>query len=232
MDFSGKTFVVTGASSGIGRNTARALVENGARVHGVARRVGELPEGVVGHQIDLTRSQEVEGFFAGLEPLDGFVNNAGLARQARILDGDPAEWRAMWEINVHALSLCAQKAVPLLKERAGILLNVSSMSGHRVPSSGGFYAATKFAVRAVTEALRHELRGEKSAVRVASISPGFVETPLLELYFANKPEALEKTKSSMRMLQPEDVAAAILHTLRQPPHVEIGDILLRSVDQS
>jgi NADP-dependent 3-hydroxy acid dehydrogenase YdfG len=105
------------------------------------------------------------------------------------------------------------------------------MSGHRVPPTGGFYAPTKFAVRAVTDALRAELKSIGSAVQVACVSPGFVDTPLLDQYFRGREEVLQKTRESMTMLAPEDVAAAIMTILEAPTHVEIGDILLRSSDQ-
>jgi len=106
------------------------------------------------------------------------------------------------------------------------------MSGHRVPPSGGFYAATKFAVNAVTQALRAELRAAGRSVRVSSISPGFVDTPLLNKYFAGREDQLAATKKSMTMLKSEDIAGMIVNALNTPEHVEVGDILLRSVDQS
>jgi NADP-dependent 3-hydroxy acid dehydrogenase YdfG len=105
------------------------------------------------------------------------------------------------------------------------------MSGHRVPPSGGFYAPTKFAVRAVTDALRSELKSARSPIQVACVSPGFVDTPLLDNYFRGREETLSQTRAGMKMLQPEDVAHCIMTILTAPPHVEIGDILLRSSDQ-
>jgi NAD(P)-dependent dehydrogenase (short-subunit alcohol dehydrogenase family) len=100
-----------------------------------------------------------------------------------------------------------------------------------LPTTGGFYAPTKFAVRAVTDALRAELKSIGSPVQVACVSPGFVDTPLLDQYFRGREEVLQKTRESMTMLAPEDVASAIMTILEAPTHVEIGDILLRSSDQ-
>ena len=105
------------------------------------------------------------------------------------------------------------------------------MSGHRVPPSGGFYAPTKFAVRAITDALRSELRSSGSAIRVATVSPGFVDTPLLDHYFKGRKDTLEKTKQSIRMLTPGDVAASVINILESPPHLEITDVQMRSPDQ-
>lgn len=105
------------------------------------------------------------------------------------------------------------------------------MSGHRVPPSGGFYAATKFAVRAITEALRYELKIQKNKTRVSMISPGFVDTPLLDNYFKGSEEKLSELRERLEMLKPEDVANSLIHILESPNHVEIGDIMMRPRDQ-
>ena len=111
------------------------------------------------------------------------------------------------------------------------LLHRPSMSGHRVPPTGGFYAPTKFAVRAVTDALRSELKSVGSKIQIGSVSPGFVDTPMLEQYFRGREETLTQTRAAMRMLDPYDVAWTILCILEAPPHVEIGDILVRGSGQ-
>ena len=138
----------------------------------------------------------------------------------------------MWQVNVHALSLCCQLALPLFPKNGGQILNLSSMSGHRVPPTGGFYAATKFAVRAVSEALRTELKNNCSAIRVATLSPGFVDTPLLDKYFAGREDQLKQTRESIKMLTPESIAASALHVLTSPPNVEVNDLMMRSADQA
>ena len=106
------------------------------------------------------------------------------------------------------------------------------MSGHRVPPSGGFYAATKFAVKAVTEALRFELKASNNKTRVAMISPGFVDTPLLDLYFKGDKEKLNQLKNEIHMLDPINVADSVAHIIETPSHVEIGDIQLRPTGQA
>jgi len=130
-----------------------------------------------------------------------------------------------------ALSLCCQLSLKHFPPAGGRIVNVSSMSGHRVPPTGGFYAPTKFAVRAISDALRMELRSVGSHIQVACVSPGFVDTPLLDQYFRGKEKALADTRSAMKMLEARDVAWAILSILEAPAHVEIGDILLRSGEQ-
>lgn len=227
-----KTALVTGASSGIGKAIAIALQESGMKVTGLCRSVEDLPEGVTPLACDLRDATQIQEAFLSLDHLDILVNSAGLAYLSRLTDGDPALWEEMWQVNVHALSLCCQLALPLFPENSGQILNLSSMSGHRVPPTGGFYAATKFAVRAVSEALRAELKTAGSSVRVCTLSPGFVDTPLLDKYFAGREDQLKQTRESIQMLTPESIAASALHVLTSPPDVEINDIMMRSADQA
>jgi NADP-dependent 3-hydroxy acid dehydrogenase YdfG len=227
----GKTLVVTGASSGIGQTLCDLLVERGAHVLGVTRRPSALSPHVAPIEADLTRREDVSAIFHGLGRIDGLVNCAGVAYLSRIVDGNPADWEEMWRVNVMALTLCCQLSLRHFPPSGGRIVNVSSMSAHRVPPTGGFYAPTKFAVRAVTDALRIELKAAGSPIQVACVSPGFVDTPLLDQYFRGREEALTKTRTVMKMLDAMDVAWAILSILEAPPHVEIGDILMRSGEQ-
>ena len=227
----GKTALVTGASSGLGYAVAELLISAGAKVFGLCRNTSAVPEGVTAITCDLSDPSQISSTFAELTELDILVNNAGVAKLSSITDGDPADWETMWSVNVHALALCSQKALNLFPESGGQILNVSSMSGHRVPSSGGFYAPTKFAVRAITDALRSELRTQGNKTRVASISPGFIDTPLLDIYFSGREDQLEQTKSSMKMLTAEDVAQSVMHILQTPQHIDITDVKMRCTDQ-
>lgn len=227
----GKTLLVTGASSGIGLALCELLVERGANVLGVTRRPSALSENVSPIVADLTQRDQVSTVFHGLGKIDGLVNCAGVAYLSRIIDGNPADWEEMWRVNVMALTLCCQMSLRHFPASGGRIVNVSSMSGHRVPPTGGFYAPTKFAVRAITDALRAELKSVKSPVQVACVSPGFVDTPLLDQYFRGREQTLSQTKAAMKMLEPHDVAWAILTILEAPPHVEVGDILMRSAEQ-
>lgn len=231
QSIAGSTVLVTGASSGIGRALAEMLLQQGASVLGVSRHPNSLPAGVAPIQADLTKREEILEIFRNLGRIDALVNCAGVAYLSRIVDGNPVDWEEMWRVNVFALTLCSQLALRHFPREGGRIVNVSSMSGHRVPPTGGFYAPTKFAVRAVTDAMRMELKSINSPVQVACVSPGFVDTPLLDLYFRGREESLRKTKESMTMLSAEDVACAILTILDAPPHVEIGDIMLRSSGQ-
>ncbi len=227
----GKTLLVTGASSGIGKALCESLLERGANVLGVTRRPAALSENVFPIIADLTQRDQITAIFQDLGKIDALVNCAGVAYLSRITDGNPADWEEMWQVNVMALSLCCQLSLNHFPKSGGRIINVSSMSGHRVPPSGGFYAPTKFAVKAITEALRFELKSTDSPIQVACVSPGFVDTPLLDQYFRGREETLAQTKAAMKMLSPSDVAAAILTILEAPAHVEIGDILIRSAEQ-
>lgn len=231
----GKAILVTGASSGIGRAIAKVLLEQGAKVFGMCRRIGKVPDGVTPISCDFRQSERIAHAFEILDEaspqLDALVNAAGVAYLSRLTDGDPAEWAEMWEVNVLGLAHASQAALKRFPTTGGRIVNVSSLSGHRVPPTGGFYAPTKFAVRAMTESLRNEIRHDGSPHQISSVSPGFVDTPLVDGYFKGREDELTQMKSSMRMLDPEDVSRAVLHILQAPPHVEIGDITLRSSDQ-
>lgn len=227
----GKTLLVTGASSGIGQALCDLLVERGANVLGVTRRPAALSENVSPIVADLTQREQISAMFQGLGRIDGLINCAGVAYLARIIDGNPTDWEEMWRVNVMALALCCQLSLNHFPASGGRIVNVSSMSGHRVPPSGGFYSPTKFAVRAISDSLRAELKSVKSLVQVACVSPGYVDTPLLDKYFQGREQVLTQTKAAMKMLDADDVAWAILTILEAPAHVEVGDILMRSSEQ-
>ena len=227
-----KTALVTGASSGIGKAIASALLNEGMTVIGLCRSVDQLPDGVKPLACDLRDESAIKAAFETLEELDILVNSAGLAYLSRICDGNPSDWDEMWRVNVHALGLCSQLSLALFPEGGGHILNLSSMSGHRVPPTGGFYASTKFAVRAISEALRAELKNSGNKTRISCLSPGFVDTPLLDKYFAGREDQLAETRAKIEMLTPEANADAALHILTSPASVEINDVLLRSADQA
>ncbi len=231
ISLKGKTFLVTGASSGIGESLCVQLLDQGAQVLGVTRRPNALHPDISPIEADLTSREEISAIFQKLGKIDGLINCAGTAYLSRIADGNPADWEEMWRVNVLALALCCQLSLKHFPKTGGRIVNVSSMSGHRVPPSGGFYAPTKFAVRAITDSLRSELKAIQSPVQVACVSPGFVDTPLLDDYFRGREDTLSKTRATMKMLRPEDVAYCIITILTAPAHVEVSDILLRSSDQ-
>lgn len=232
--------LVTGASSGIGEAIAKRLVDEGMRVVGCARRVERLNRlrerlgaRFVPYEVDLRDDAAVHGMFAVIErrvgPVDVLVNNAGLGRDASLISGDPRLWREMIDTNVVALALCSQLALRRMRAGPddGMIIHIGSMAGHRLPPGGnGMYAATKFAVRALTEGLRQELHAAGSGVRVGAVSPGLVETEFPQRFYATEEEAAQAAHD-FPILHPADVADAVAYMLSQPPHVQVHDVLLR-----
>ena len=238
MKLKNKTALVTGASSGIGEACARALSGNGAKVILTGRNQKKLEQlskeiGGIFLTANLSISEDVVSLFEAIDgSIDILVNNAGVAPKASIIDGDIEAFQTLLNVNVLALTHCCQLALKKFDlKNGGQIVNISSMSGHRVPPSGGFYAATKFAVRAVTEALRYELKSKGNKTRVTMISPGFVDTPLLENYFRGDEETLSALRQDIEMLKPQDIAQTLIHILETPKHVEIGDVMMRPSDQ-
>ena len=238
MKLKNKTALITGASSGIGAACAKALANNGAKVVLTGRNqtsLEQLSEEIGGRYMmaDISQNDEVIKLFDEIgESIDILVNNAGIAPKASIIEGKIESFEDLLRVNVLAVVHCCQLAIKKFDpSTGGQIINISSMSGHRVPPSGGFYAATKFAVRAITEALRYELKIQKNKTRVSMISPGFVDTPLLDNYFKGSEEKLSELRERLEMLKPEDVADSLIHILESPNHVEIGDIMMRPRDQ-
>ncbi len=239
----GRVALVTGASSGIGHAIARRLLTAGLRVAVTARRSGRLaefeapPGKLLAAPADLRKEQDILDVYARVRDtwggVDVLINNAGLGHASPLMDGDTEAWREMLDVNVLALAICTREAVKDMRQRGddGHIVHISSMAGHRVPPGSGVYSATKFAVRALTEGLRQELRAAGSGIRVSAISPGFVETEFAALYHRSEDVARE-TYGRFPVLQPEDVANSVWHVLSAPPHVQIHDILMRPRDQS
>lgn len=239
--------LVTGASSGIGRAIARELAAGGLRIAVCARREERLRElqaelesrgaEVLAIPTDLRDETQIMDLFGAIREqwggVDVLVNNAGTNRKSWLVDGDADDWRLMWEVNVLALSICTREAIHDMRRRGddGHVIHIASMSGHRVPSGegSGMYAATKFAVVALTEKLRRELRALESNIRVTAISPGFVETELAAKVHGE--EAARELYSRYTVLQPADIASAVRYVLACPPHVQIHDILIRPTQQ-
>jgi len=244
----GRVALVTGASVGIGAAICRALVQHGLTVVGCARNHQQIealaaelqaaPGSLTAIHCDLTQSAQIEALFADIERrfggVDLCVNNAGLNFTGSLLDGDIAKWRTILEVNVLAVAHCAQLAVRSMRRRdatEGQVININSMSGHRVQQSGDvhFYAASKHAVKALTEGLRQELVAEKpNNIRVAQISPGNVHTEFTARMYGDR--GLVSAGDSVGF-HADNMADAVLYVLSAPPDVQIHDILLRPTAQ-
>ncbi|MEM9204047.1 MAG: SDR family oxidoreductase [Actinomycetota bacterium] len=238
----GRRVLVTGASSGIGRATAIALGTAGARValaarstdvlHEVAAEIGD-DERVLIVPLDVTDMGQCRAAANAIAEawggLDAVINSAGLALTGGLLEMQPAEWATMFDVNVNGLLNITAAVAPMLQaSELADIVNVSSMSGRRRASvSLGIYAATKHAVHVLSDNLREEFAGE---VRVTTMSPGFVDTPIFE---GATTEAGEQYRTSVREkgLDADVVAGHIVHALAQPAGVNLFEIALLSTSQ-
>jgi NADP-dependent 3-hydroxy acid dehydrogenase YdfG len=241
----GKVALVTGASSGIGDATARALAEAGADVAITARRVdrldvlaGDLEKaGIRAWAIvaDLLREDENRRVVAETEAhfgrLDILVNNAGVMLLAPVDSSNAQDWRRMLELNVLGPMVSSQAALAGMRARGGgHIVNIASTAGRIANPNASGYSASKFGLVAFSEALRREVY--KDRIRVTIIEPGVVETELREhIPDAGVRQAIDSWAASMRQLQPEDVANAVIYAVSQPAHVNINEILMRPTDQ-
>ncbi|KAM8905469.1 dehydrogenase/reductase SDR family member 11-like [Spinachia spinachia] len=247
----GRVALVTGASAGIGASVAQELVRSGMKVVGCARDVEKIQKlamelQAAGHsgvllpfQCDLNNEEEILSMFAAIKEqhkgVDVCINNAGLAHPESLLNGKTIGWKNMLNVNVLALCICTREAYQSMKERNvddGNIININSMSGHRVPRSadGHFYSSTKYSVTALTEGLRQELRDANTHIRATCISPGVVDTEFFSRLYKDN---ADKTDSyfTFKVLEAVDIANAVTYILSAPPHVQIGDIQMRSVEQ-
>jgi len=164
--------------------------------------------------------------------LDVLVNNAGLGYQESLLDGSTARFKEMLDVNILGLLMTTREGIKLMEGREeGHVFQLGSMAGHRIAPGSNLYGATKYAVRALTESLRQELHASKRPIRVSSVSPGFVETKFHQRYFDSE-EKSEALYSAQKVLEPGDIADAVLYALGTPEHVAVHDLLIRSRYQS
>jgi 3-hydroxy acid dehydrogenase/malonic semialdehyde reductase len=226
----GKRAIVTGASSGIGEATARALEEAGARVYTGSRRQGNLdvtdPE---------SSRQFVEAALAELGGLDVLFNNAGLSRGRDPVWGSLEEdEREVIETNVLGLMRMTRLCVPhLIASGAGHIVNMGSVAGIWSYPSASSYVASKFAVHGYTRALRDDLQGKP--VRVTNIAAGLVETEFSNVRFKGDEEKASAVYSNVALggpLNAQDVAECVLFALTRRPNVNIDEIVLMALAQT
>jgi 3-hydroxy acid dehydrogenase/malonic semialdehyde reductase len=239
----GRTAIVTGASSGIGLATARALVAEGARVALGARRMdrleaiaGELgQEHVVVASLDVTdpgSSRAFAEFAAGeFGNINILVNNAGLALgRTEIADGSDEDDALMWETNVAGLVRMTRLVLPHMEDGRGHIVNLGSWAGREAYSGGGMYVGSKTAVRALTYVMRKELVGR---IRVTTVDPGMVgDTEFSDVRFGGDEEKKAAVYRGVEYLTPEDIADCILWSLTRPPHMVIDEIVVKPLKQA
>lgn len=228
--------MITGASSGIGAETARALARSGYRAVLGARRLDRLQalaEEIGGEAIalDVADPGSVEEFAARVPECEVLVNNAGGALGLEPLaESDEASWRAMYETNVLGTMRMTGALLPRLVESGnGHVVAVTSVAAFEVYRGGSGYTAAKHAQRAALRTLRLELLGEP--VRVTEILPGMVETEFSQVRLGSE-DAAARVYEGMRPLAAEDVAECIRWTVELPAHVNVDSIVVRPRDQA
>jgi 3-hydroxy acid dehydrogenase/malonic semialdehyde reductase len=232
-DISGKTAIVTGASSGIGAATAKALAEKGVRVAGGARRVDRL-ETDVALELDVTDPESaarfVDAAVAELGGVDILFNNAGLALGRYPFDeSNEEDERAMFETNVSGLVRMTRLCLPHIRD-GGHIVNMGSVAGRQAYEKGATYVASKFAVRGFTYALREDLLGRP--IRLTTVDGGLVETEFSIVRFKGDTEQAAAVYKGIDPLRAEDIADCVMWALTRPWHVNVDEIVVKARNQS
>lgn len=232
-----RTAVVTGASSGIGAATVRALRLDGWDVLAGARREERLETlaaetGCRWKPLDVTDPSSIAAFLADERNVGLLVNNAGGARRLdRIEDLDRDAWRWMYETNVLGLAEMTRAALPALRASGdALIVNVGSIAGYEAYPGGAGYTAAKHAVRVITETLRLELLGEP--IRISEIDPGAVVTEFSLVRFDGDETRAAKVYEGMTPLTAEDIAETIRWIASLPSHVNIDTLIVKPRDQA
>jgi NADP-dependent 3-hydroxy acid dehydrogenase YdfG len=239
----GKVVVITGASSGLGEATARHLAAQGASVVLGARRAGRLQslaEELTGRggkalaiATDVTDFDQVKRLVdAAVQAYgrtDVIINNAGLMPSSPLERLKIDDWNRTIDVNIKGVLYGIAAALPYMKrQNAGHIINVSSVAGHKVRAGGAVYAATKHAVRALSEGLRQEVKPYN--IRTTVISPGAVATELPES--VTEPDVAENMRQVYEIAIPADsFARAVAFAMSQPEEVDVNEILYRPTRQ-
>jgi NADP-dependent 3-hydroxy acid dehydrogenase YdfG len=233
-----KVIVITGASSGIGEATAKLLAKNGAKVVLGARRSDRLETiaqeirtagGTAEYQtLDVTQRSQLEAIVQFAQSkfgrVDVLINNAGVMPLSALDQLKVDEWDRMIDVNIKGVLYGIAAALPVMKaQKAGQIINLSSIGGHAVSPTAAVYCATKFAVGAISEGLRQEVGGD---IRVTVISPGVTESELAD---SISDEAAKKGMQEFRKISipASSIARSILFAIEQPDEVDISEIIVR-----
>lgn len=232
-----RTAVITGASSGIGAATARALAADGWHTVLGARRLERLEAladevGGEALPLDVTDSRSVEEFVAEIESCELLVNNAGGALGLEpVAESDEEKWRRMYETNVLGTMRMSRTLLPRLAESGeGHVVSITSIAAFETYRGGAGYTAAKHAQRAMLRTLRLELLGQP--VRLTEVAPGMVETEFSLVRFGGDEEAARRVYEGMQPLSAEDVAECIRWATSLPQHVNVDEIVVRPRDQA
>jgi 3-hydroxy acid dehydrogenase/malonic semialdehyde reductase len=241
-----KWVLITGASAGIGEACAKRFAAEGANLILLARRLDRLQrleetlskeggKAVYAYQVDVRDRNAVAEFAKGLEQKgtipDVLVNNAGLSRGLnKFFEGRHEDWDEMIDTNVKGLLNVTKAIAPMFVARnSGHIVNIGSVAGHMVYPGGNVYNATKFAVRALSEAMAIDLVGTR--IRVSSIDPGATETEFSEVRFHGDKQRAKAVYEGFQPLVADDIADAVLYVVNAPEHVNVAKMIILPTDQ-
>lgn len=237
-----KTVLITGASAGIGLACANLFAKEGSNLILFARRMEKLESlkkeleknygiKVQIKQVDVRDRRQVAEATENLPPIDVLINNAGLAKGIeKIQEGYFEKWDQMIDTNVKGLLTVTRHILPGMIERnQGHIINIGSIAGHETYPGGNVYNATKFAVKALTRAIRMDLHGYK--IRCSSVDPGMVETEFSIVRLDDEQKA-KKVYEGFNPLTAEDIADTVYYVASRPVHVNIQDVVIMPTDQA
>ena len=232
----GRTAIVTGASSGIGAATARALTAEGVHVAGGARRVERLADlgAALAEQLDVTDPESCERFVeravAHLGGLDILVNAAGLGLgRDPFWESSDEDERTVIGTNVDGLLRMTRLCLPHLRD-GGHIVNLGSVAGRQPYENAAVYVASKYAVRGFTYALREDLLGRP--IRLTTVDPGLVETEFSLVRFRGDADRARAVYAGLEPVRPEDVAECVVFALTRPANVNVDEIVVKALAQS
>ena len=240
-----KTAFITGATSGIGKATARLFAKNSVNLVICGRRANKLKEleeelsnyvNIHTLQFDVRYQNEVQKAVDSLpdafKSVDVLINNAGNAHGLNpIQEGSIEDWDAMLDGNVKGLLYVTKAMIPeMIKNKKGFILNIGSIAGKEVYPNGNVYCASKFAVDALNKGMRIDLNQHN--IRVGAIHPGLVETEFSEVRFKGDTERATNVYKGYKALQPEDIADIIYFVITRPYHVNIEDLIVYPTAQA
>jgi len=232
-DLRGKTAIVTGASSGIGRVTAKALADAGVRVAGGARRVDRL-DTEIALELDVTDPASSARFVSeAVEQLGGInilFNNAGLALGRALFDESSEEDEAaVFATNVNGLVRMTRLCLPHIHEY-GHIVNMGSVAGRQAYEKGASYIASKFAVRGFTYALREDLLGRP--IRITTVDAGMVETEFSLVRFKGDADMASAVYEGIDPLTAEDISDCVMWAVMRPWHMNVDEIVVKARNQA
>jgi 3-hydroxy acid dehydrogenase / malonic semialdehyde reductase len=240
-----KIALITGATSGIGRATAIKLAEAGYAVIITGRRSNLLTElekeitpinKVYSLCFDVSKRKEVDQAIDSLpeewKNIEVLINNAGLAvGLSSFQNGEIEDWETMIDTNIKGLLYVTRKVVPfMISRKKGHIVNLGSIAGKDVYPLGNIYCATKFAVDALTKAMRIDMLKKK--IKVTGICPGMVETEFSLVRFKGDAVFANSVYQGINPLKAEDVADVIVFAVTRPPHVNLNDIVIMPTEQA